>query len=1130
MALNLASLSAELDYVDQAARDVLDRNAREAHDRMANERRDELNRVLRRVDNICSNFENYEAYGNGKTSVVQFVSGLAELEKIVSDPQAKKKYLDDVTIFVVGYENKCNSRLHLIEQVSEFLLENEALFDSDLNSDEPVNFEELNASVESTITSVGELNSRLGDLHRGVVEGLAAHYNSKGAQKQKKKLEKELEALRKDFGELSDKLVHLNSELQDRDLKAQQMARQIENKNAELHKLRAAVEINKAAAAQLAELQAEHDRRGEEIEAVKTDLERLKLETGEEMHRDKMEIELLRDQTGKLQAEIDDLKTQLNDAHAQYRAAQNELEELRLNNESRLASMKAKYRRQIASAKKRHEDESAKLQEELRKAYAEMSRAESEFDENKQTIFVPDDDERPTEEDVMEFDTEIAFDDDSAWDAVPRSHRRGRFTQYRNLARAKLAQEAEQSKQRADRKILQLKSRFNEFKAQWDEERQGLELSVQEAERETEDAKRKAELAVRKLEELYERFKDTQSLSTADSSELHSRIGQLQVDKTQLETRVEELEHELRVINQLLKKAAKDKEEAEKKLAAASAHEQPASRGDGEEQFEESMTAGIQSDEEGSSVDIPFPDDAGGQPGLHLADHPIVGEFIRTYNHIMKSKTRLSELLSENDSYKEVANNLASLGQEALKLDRKSRITPQIEDLGRNLTFVSDQIFLLVENVILSIENLRRQQQQSSSEPTVAYAASPEADAATKQKEEELIKQIEELKNKYLSVGRLMQEKEAKFQSELAERDVEIRELQKSVAQLQSDLSRLRAEQQVDLQNSLMFTKLDAERNTKTLKRALASRRIGEAAYETAVEAMEEYASVPARRLLTMARRLLHRRTVEQLQRAVQQGDGFTEDRARLLLARLEDYEAGANRRYDQIMDRLREERLRLARGLVDTFDDVGESCSIFLIRPVLSLRHRDNLEQHYHSIVEQNRRAAAQRRSEDELQALGRGRLQQQRLSPCPEEEAADGSRRLPDIAGSGVRHDTSLSDVWNIHSSTDMRMLPAGFDRTLLNTPRLLEMDVNKILLGQNRISASLDAETGSGGGAGLRYYVPLKRRSLDTFSATVLDQGAPPPTTPALGKQLGGGNGGASGSATTVPLPPIKSKTHS
>ena len=67
--------------------------------------------------------------------------------------------------------------------------------------------------------------------------------------------------------------------------------------------------------------------------------------------------------------------------------------------------------------------------------------------------------------------------------------------------------------------------------------------------------------------------------------------------------------------------------------------------------------------------------------------------------------------------------------------------------------------------------------------------------------------------------------------------------------------------------SSIMFTRLDAERNGKILKRAVNERRLSDSSFSVIMEHMDNYVSLPAKRLAHIVRRYSHHRAMKNIGR-----------------------------------------------------------------------------------------------------------------------------------------------------------------------------------------------------------------------------------------------------------------------
>lgn len=63
-----------------------------------------------------------------------------------------------------------------------------------------------------------------------------------------------------------------------------------------------------------------------------------------------------------------------------------------------------------------------------------------------------------------------------------------------------------------------------------------------------------------------------------------------------------------------------------------------------------------------------------------------------------------------------------------------------------------------------------------------------------------------------------------------------------------------------------MFTRLDAERNAKNLKRAMSHNKLTEDRYKEAVDKMDAYVSLPAKRLAELVKKYVHHRNMMRIE------------------------------------------------------------------------------------------------------------------------------------------------------------------------------------------------------------------------------------------------------------------------
>ncbi|XP_077862785.1 uncharacterized protein LOC144344845, partial [Saccoglossus kowalevskii] len=107
-----------LDRGDAPAQAVIDKTTRAKAKRVSDETKEELEKIQLRVNKTINEFELNEQYVNNNKSAI-LVPDLIELERIIGDAILKKKYQQEVVVFIVGYQDTCTQRAKLLGQLNE---------------------------------------------------------------------------------------------------------------------------------------------------------------------------------------------------------------------------------------------------------------------------------------------------------------------------------------------------------------------------------------------------------------------------------------------------------------------------------------------------------------------------------------------------------------------------------------------------------------------------------------------------------------------------------------------------------------------------------------------------------------------------------------------------------------------------------------------------------------------------------------------------------------------------------------------------------------------------------------------------------------------------------------------------
>ncbi|XP_053387320.1 uncharacterized protein LOC123542904 [Mercenaria mercenaria] len=270
----------------------------------------------------------------------------------------------------------------IFQKTFPFFLDNSKLDEDELVEDKPeIDLEEAANKVNESLTTAEELAKKLSDLNQDIIEWLVNYANTKASNKGKKRLEKSLDSAKNELSDLSEKLLKLQTELEEKDEKFQQVAKQLETKTQEAVRYKTAAEVAKKSAqdneAHTSVLQDEITRRDEKIVELRTKLSRLEINLTETQFDKEMSTKRLDnaqaqtkmfeiieeysmedeepEKLAKLQEEVEHKKMAVGDA-------EREMEKL---HREQLASLHKSHQLEITELKKEHEEEVAKLTEEL---------------------------------------------------------------------------------------------------------------------------------------------------------------------------------------------------------------------------------------------------------------------------------------------------------------------------------------------------------------------------------------------------------------------------------------------------------------------------------------------------------------------------------------------------------------------------------------------------------------------------------------------------------------------------------------------------------------------------------------------------------------------------------------------
>eukprot|EP00794_Sanderia_malayensis_P019487 gene19487-21412_t len=348
---------------DAPAQAVIHANAQAMALRKAAETQEELGKINERVDKTLSSYQLADAmeqpmtngeittikenYIKDQEATLELVDDLTQLVIILSDPIAKKKYQQQVTIFIVGYENLCGNRVKFFVQNSK---------DEDAYEIEYLDFDidEVGKNVRTALDKAEKAHDKLDVLSKEVVKVLDT-VNPKEAKSRKKKLEKAITQSKDDILHLTDRLASVQKDLQASDGKLSQLYKTLEGKQMEIAKLKGHVEMGKKKSQELDELRSELEEKNGQLVAFRQEMDKMKLllahaedkhehvsnkqkESREVQQRMKSDLE---DKLKEQQQKVVEIRQAMEVQH------DSELKNLRNLYESDMNDMKAKYEEDI---------------------------------------------------------------------------------------------------------------------------------------------------------------------------------------------------------------------------------------------------------------------------------------------------------------------------------------------------------------------------------------------------------------------------------------------------------------------------------------------------------------------------------------------------------------------------------------------------------------------------------------------------------------------------------------------------------------------------------------------------------------------------------------------------------------
>ncbi|CAM5087186.1 unnamed protein product [Natator depressus] len=209
--------------------------------RQAEETREELEKIQARIDHMMQAYERSEQVSSAQQAATEIVEDVEQLAAVLGDPVKKRRYQQQVTVFIVGYQESCGQRNSLLSQLQEFFSCSAELGLAEeshsLPDNFPVHMDDVAGTVTAALSSAEAAMSRLADLNKDIVSymtsALATHSPKRSHRKQ---VEKALDKAKEEVVQIKHRLLQAEADVEtkERQLKDLQQLSEMKAKESRL--------------------------------------------------------------------------------------------------------------------------------------------------------------------------------------------------------------------------------------------------------------------------------------------------------------------------------------------------------------------------------------------------------------------------------------------------------------------------------------------------------------------------------------------------------------------------------------------------------------------------------------------------------------------------------------------------------------------------------------------------------------------------------------------------------------------------------------------------------------------------------------------------------------------------------
>lgn len=921
--------------------------------RKQEETRIALERIQERVSTTLHQYEDEEEKKNErseeeKSVEVSFenITDPVELYKLLADARMKSKYEKHLTIVVVQFEKKFQEKEQVLNSLDEFFQETQAGNTEQLISEleaEEIDFEEATLGLESALATATQAATKLVAIEREISQLLTVAAAYPDTKKGRKNLEKALVKAQDETQTLSTSLQSLKVELDQSKEKCEQLQKSLESKTAECGKLRKSADEAK-------KLQLSNDN----LKAELTNISSMLKKTEEEMLHIKnnppqtnIQPELVIDET-----RIKELEQALEESNVTNEQLLVDKNKCEIQLQQELENLKEQYEVKIAEMKAHHEEQlqslvvDTDLFEEEEEDGAGMEEQNREIEEMEDSQFeVMEDSTREIKEsvtvDVSEHkDSEVVTQKESVANEnalkseladVKAKSRKIMTSLKAQLVEAEMKLQNQESDQKDE--IEMLRTQMGELQQQKEYVEEQYQQQQNEVKERTEQCKQhtskilELEQTITELQQEMKNFKTTllpqdqlgsptqnkdfisHSTQWSDGVMSHSTTPRSTISFDRPLIPMEEVLHSTHISTPLSSRSMLGGS-GTGSISNTHIHASPL---------------------HGNSI-LPLADSMQ-IPTLALSrlsrhsqgsdqvtiDHPIVQEWNKAYEQIIRFKENIVQMLQANEMSTTLAEIIQDLmAQGELSLDSDREIQGQVTQMRFTLALTLHQLETALQEFIWSSKPTQISDESAGEENSDKFGSR----IATLQK------QLHQANERHRTEFQQSQDTIANLSSKIDSLKAEIFTLRRYMSE----------ESKGENSGVVFFTRLDSERNEKALEEAYVSQQISEEEVHSISSNMEEYLSIPGQRLQQIKTQIQQQTSAKKAIRQMQ-NHSVSPEYSKHIIEMIQQMQDKRQNQFVHTMTSLSSKRLRLADQLQKDLTKAEKQAGVFLVKPIYPTR-----------------------------------------------------------------------------------------------------------------------------------------------------------------------------------------------